>query len=256
MTDWNPNLYLKFGSERTLPSIDLISRIPSSNPQCVIDLGCGPGNSTSVLRERWPNANLTGVDSSQNMIDIATTNYPTINWALCDISEWVPEKKYDVIFSNAALQWVPNHHSLFRSLMGNLAKGGVLATQVPYHYESPLHQAIVGVSKDNKWSDSMNSARKALTHESASFYYDALNGICTTINIWETEYYHIMESPKAILDWISSTGLRPFVEVLPLESDRKLFSNMVLEKYEKAYPRQADGKVLFPFRRQFIIAIK
>ena len=257
MMEWNSSLYLKYGTERTQPAIDLASRIAVENPKRIIDLGCGPGNSTAVLQMQWPEAKLTGLDSSENMIELAKKEYPGIKWIKEDIADWSPHRKYDIIFSNAALQWLSNHDQLFSTFVDRLNQSGVLAVQVPYHYEkSPLHQAVVEVSKQSQWTKNMDLARGALTQETASFYYDVLSPLCRKIDIWETTYFHIMNSPKAILEWISGTGLRPFIESLTSTSDQSLFKEKLLEKITKAYPRQKNGKILFPFRRQFIVASK
>ncbi|MDC0994057.1 methyltransferase domain-containing protein [bacterium] len=255
MTDWNPNLYMKYGNERTQPSIDLVARIASSSPQEIIDLGCGPGNSTSILKNRWPNAMVAGLDSSEGMIKQARKDYPNQEWIVGDISDWVADKEYDLIFSNAALQWIPEHQIVFPKLVGFLKDSGVLAVQVPFHYDSPLHKSIVEVSEDERWTGRMNQARSALTYKPASFYYDVLSSISSSLAIWMTEYYHVMESPEAVLDWISGTGLRPFIAALETEEAND-FKKVLLGKYIDAYARQKDDKVIFPFKRQFIVATK
>ncbi len=256
MPEWDPHLYLQFGSERTQPSIDLVSRVPLANPGRVIDLGCGPGNSTRILRDRWPSAKIAGLDGSGAMITQAQESTPDLEWFLCDIDDWQPAHEYDLIFSNAALQWLPRHGELFARLAGYLPPSGVLAVQLPYHYDSPLHQVVEEVSRDSAWSDRMDSARGVLTHHPSGFYYDVLQPLCSSVQIWETEYLHNMESPAAILDWIRGTGLRPFLESLQSDDERAEFERQVLDGYTKAFPKQKDGRVLFPFRRQFFVAVR
>lgn len=256
MPKWNPQLYLKYGNERTQPSIDLAARIAHQNPTRVVDLGCGPGNSTRILKAQWPKAQIMGLDSSSEMIKQAAEIDSEMEWILADIVEWKPDKCFDIIFSNAALQWVPHHQALFPSLIEKLNVSGVLAVQVPYHYKSRLHDVIWQVSKHADWTDLMEGARNALTSHDAYFYYDILSPICRKVDIWYTEYFHQMESPTAILQWISGTGLRPFLETLSSMEDQERFKKEVLAGYVKAYPRQVDGKVLFPFKRQFIMATK
>jgi len=253
---WDADLYLKFGRERTQPAIDLVSRISVENPRNIIDLGCGPGNSTAILRQRWPDAKITGLDSSEAMITQAAGSDSETDWQLGDIAAWDPEEDFDVIFSNAAIQWLGDHGTLLTSLAGHLAPGGALAIQLPDHYASPLHQVLLVVSRNPDWSDSMDSARGALTYESVLFYYDTLRPLCRELEIWETEYFHTMEGPEAIVDYIRGTGLRPFLEALQSDEDRGRFEELVLRGYSNAYPLQKDGSILFPFRRQFIVGYK
>ena len=256
MSDWNPDKYLRYGSERTQPSIDLVSRIRVTEPKNIMDLGCGPGNSTLVLKKRWPKATITGLDSSPQMIKQAKADYPKGDWVLGDIASWSTDQQYDVIFSSATLQWIPNHEPLFLRLMTCLKDAGVLAIQLPYHYDSPLHRSIIEVSKDARWTRHMDSARNALTYKSASFYYDVLSSNSSELSIWTTEYFHVLDSPQAILDWISVTGLRPFFSALDSDEEVDRFKQLLLEKYTAVYARQKNGNVIFPFKRQFILARK
>jgi trans-aconitate 2-methyltransferase len=254
MSDWNADLYLQFSSERTQPSLDLIGRIKVSQPARIIDLGCGPGNSTAILHQRWPEANLIGLDSSADMIASAAQTYPTEQWVLADIATWKADTPFDLVFSNATLQWLPDHERLFRHLFAQVASGGALAVQLPAHEQSPLRQVVDEVADDPLWCDRLSAARQALTRESPSFYYDVLGAIATHIDLWETEYYHQMENPQAILNWFRATGLRPFLAALETEEEKQRFEQLVLEGYTQAYPPQKNGRILFPFRRLFIVA--
>lgn len=256
MTNWNANLYLQFANERTQPSLDLIGRIKVADPTRIIDLGCGPGNSTAMLRQRWPHANLIGLDSSPEMIGSASQTYPTEQWVLADIATWKADTLFDLVFSNATLQWLPDHECLFPQLFAQVASGGALAVQLPAHEQSPLHQVTLDVADDPLWCDRMSAAQQALTRESPSFYYDVLEAIATHIDLWETEYYHQMESPQSILNWVRATGLRPFLAALETEEEKQRFEQLVLEDYTQAYPPQKDGRILFPFRRLFMIAYR
>jgi trans-aconitate 2-methyltransferase len=256
MTNWNADLYLQFASERTQPSLDLIGRIKIPQPARMIDLGCGPGNSTAILRQRWPKADLIGLDSSAEMIAAASKTYPTEQWIQADIANWVADTPFDLVFSNATLQWLPDHARLFRHLFAQVASGGALAVQLPAHEQSPLRQVVDEVVDDPLWCDRLSAARQALTRESPSFYYDVLGAIATHIDLWETEYYHQMENPQAILNWFRATGLRPFLAALETEEEKQRFEQLVLEGYTQAYPPQKDERILFPFRRLFMVAYR
>jgi trans-aconitate 2-methyltransferase len=255
MLNWDAQLYLQFATERTQPAIDLIARINiASSPEHIIDLGCGPGNSTAMLRQRWPEATITGLDSSAEMIAAASQAYPAGKWVLANAASWTAEVPYDIVFSNAALQWLPDHAKVFPHLMRQLAPNGVLAVQVPAHYESPLQRVVFEVADNSLWSSRMDAARNALTNERPPFYYNVLRSLASHLDIWETEYFHDFESPRSIVEWFRGTGLRPFLDALETEEHKQLFEQMVLDGYTRAYPRQENGRVLFPFRRLFLIA--
>lgn len=254
MPAWDATQYLKFQQERTQPAIDLASRIQLEAPARVIDVGCGPGNSTAVLANRFPEASLSALDSSAEMLTVARASNPDVNWFQADITAWEPEEPYDLIFSNAVLQWVPDHAAVFPRLMRFLKPGGALAVQLPAHYSSPVHRCAVELSKQPEWCETTENARQRLISESRAFYYDLLAPQAARIDLWETEYIHIMESVEAILDWFRGTGLRPYLEALADDAERSRFELELLERYRAAYPVQVDGKVLYPFRRLFIVA--
>jgi len=253
---WDATLYLQFGNERTQPSIDLASRIAVQSPRRIIDLGCGPGNSTEVLRRRWPEAEITGLDSSPEMIAAATKAYPGGQWVLGDIATWEAASPFDIVFSNAALQWVRDHARVFPHLIQQVAKGGALAVQIPAHIASPLHQLMLQIADEPRWRDRMAAAMHALTMERPALYYEALKPQASRIELWETEYNHVMENSDAILEWIQGTGLRPFLEALASEEDKQDFLEKLRAGVARAYPRQYDGRVLFPFRRLFVVAYR
>lgn len=256
MPNWDAELYLRFANERTQPSLDLIARIGLAQPQRIVDLGCGPGNSTEKLRQRWPQAEILGLDNSAAMIAAATKSYPNEDWALADIATWTTEMPYDLVFSNAALQWLPDHAELFPRLLMQVADGGVLAVQMPAHGQAPLRLVVEAVANDLAWRHLMTAPRNALTLAAPSFYYDVLQPHAARVEIWETLYYHIVDGPQAIVDWFRATGLRPFLEALETDEQRQRFERMVLAGYTEAYPRQSDGRVIFPFRRLFIVAYR
>ncbi len=254
--DWNPQLYLKYKNERTQPSIDLVSRIIIDNPGTVIDIGCGPGNSTQILYERWPKSIITGLDNSPGMIKKAISDYPDQNWILSDISNADLKDKYDVVFSNAVIQWIPGHEQLIKNLFSITAKGGALAIQIPMFKNMPLGRSIEEVSKKDKWNQYTKGCEDLFTYHNYSFYYDVLGQYAGNIDIWETSYVHTMDSHEAILEWIRSTGLKPYLDRLENDTVKNEFETEILEEIKKKYPLQKNGKVLFPFIRLFFIAYK
>jgi trans-aconitate 2-methyltransferase len=258
MPAWDPNLYLQYAGERARPAADLIAQMRLENPARIVDLGCGPGNSTEQLRRRWPQAAITGVDNSPEMLAQAKAGHPDWEWLLCDIESWQPETAVDLIFSNAAFHWVPGHATLFRSLMGNVAPGGALAAQMPNNFHSSAHAVMqeVAANGDPRWSKSLAAAAGTFTVQPPAFYYDVLRKHSSRVDIWETEYQHVMDGPKAIFDWIRSTGMRPYLDRLGDDEQRQLFEEMCLEGFQEAYPPNDEGKALFPFRRMFIVAYR
>ena len=266
MPTWNPSLYLQFADERTQPAIDLVAQIELVNPARIIDLGCGPGNSTAILRARWPQADIIGLDSSTEMIAAASKNFPAGKWVLDDIAAWAgcsapgatpaetPAQTFDIVFSNAVFQWLPAHDVLFPRLFDRVTPGGVLAAQMPAHFESPLHRLIHQISEHADWNDGMDRARSAIAVHRPGFYYDLLQSKASSTALWHTEYQHVMENPEAILAWIRGTGLRPFLQALESVEQQQRFEQLLLAGIQKAYPAQSDGRVLFPFRRLFLLA--
>jgi len=252
--DWQPDRYLLFGDERTRPAADLAARVQVENPKAAVDLGCGPGNSTEVLRRRWPGARVLGVDNSPEMIEAARAACPDGEWMLLGIEQWAPESRFDVVFSNAALQWVPDHGALVKRLFGCIAAGGALAFQIPSERFSLVRSFIHEIAQEPAWVARMARPLALLTMESPGFYYDRLAPSARSLDIWETEYQHVLESHQAIVDWISSTGLRPFLEALDTVDERGRFVEQLLERVRESYETRADGKVLYPFRRTFVIA--
>ena len=255
MSVWNATHYLKYGSERTRAAIDLAARIALDSPDAIVDLGCGPGNSTQILRARWPQASICGVDNSPEMLATARESFPDQNWMLADLSEWEPKQPTNLIYANAALQWVGNHGPVVRKLLSLVAPGGALAFQIPSSTFATVRRLIYDISFDTAWTDRLAAARTALTMESPAFYYDELVADSSSLDVWEAEYQHVMESKEAIIDWISSTGLRPFLVVLSA-AEQTAFVQQLRDKVEEAYESRIDGKVLFPFRRTFVIAYR
>lgn len=258
MPAWDAHLYLKFGDERTQPAVDLVTRVNLTAPARIIDIGCGPGNSTAVLRARWPNAQVTGLDSSPEMIEAARADQPGCEWILADASSWRQgtAADYDLVFSNAALQWMPDHAALVPGLMRRVRPGGALAFQMPARAYSKIHQMILDVADAPEWSQRMGAARQGFTLERPGFYYDLLSGAAAKLDIWETEYCHVMPDRDAIIQWVSGAAVRPFLDALGSEEERQRFIVQLSARVERAYPLQQDGKVLFPFRRLFVVAYR
>lgn len=256
MDSWNPCLYLKFGNERTRPAVDLVARIELADPKRVIDLGCGPGNSTAILQARWPAAEITGLDSDAAMLAAAAKTDAGVRWVESDAANWQLSEPYDVVFSNAMLQWLPNHSAIVPSWFRAVAPGGALAVQIPYHLQSALHRHILEVADEPEWREATRDARGAIGAHDAGFYYDLLCQSAARIDLWETEYDHVMDGPEEILTWIRGTGLRPFLSALSSESQRQRFEALLLGRVAESYPWRRDGRVLFPFRRLFFVAYR
>jgi trans-aconitate 2-methyltransferase len=222
----------------------------------VTDIGCGPGNSTELLWLRWPDAHVVGIDNSLEMIAAATSAFPNRDWIHGDVRNWNPSSPSDLVYSNAALQWLPHHEELVRDLFNSVAKGGALAFQIPSASYPLVRQFIFDISRASNWDQRMIHPRTVLTMETPAFYYDVLAAEAVSLDIWETEYMHVMNSKSAIVDWIASTGLRMFLAALDNDAERQAFTIELQRRVDEAYDERSDGKVLFPFRRTFVIAYR
>jgi trans-aconitate 2-methyltransferase len=249
---WNPSFYLTYADERTRPAADLLARVARENPARVADLGCGPGNSTALLAQRWPQAKVEGVDSSPQMIDAAKKSGVAANFILADLASWKPDAPYDVVFSNATYQWLPDHRALLPRLMGFVAKGGVFAFQVPNNQYAPSHTLMRDVASQGPWAEKLADVRGIFV-EKAQTYFDVLAPHAGSLDIWTTEYLHVLEGEDAVFKWVSGTGLRPFLDALD-DNERAAFTREYKARLNVAYPRRADGKTLFPFSRLFAVA--
>jgi len=256
MMEWNSELYLRYERERTQPSLDLVSRISLESPGEIIDLGCGPGNSTRVLRERWPMAHLIGLDSSRAMIEKARQSSTEIDWRVADVETWSALDQFDVVFANASLHWVADHESLLPRLITSLKPSGVLAFQVPALYQQPAAQAASELAQSPAWQSYGLKERYTLYVHRPGTYHDWLAPISRHLQIWETVYFHELEDYPQIIEFYSSTGLKPYLEGLPSEELRSRFKAGLREIYRTLFPKQRTGKVLFPFRRLFVITAR
>ncbi|UNK22132.1 trans-aconitate 2-methyltransferase [Yersinia intermedia] len=254
MQDWDPELYRQFEAERTRPASDLLARISTAQLQHISDLGCGPGNSTQLLHQRFPLAQLVGIDNSVAMLASAQQRLPECAFLEADIRQWQPSEPQDLIYANASLQWLTDHQQLFPSLLSKLATHGILAVQMPDNQDEPSHRAMREVAENGPWQQTLLEAG-AIRAEvlSANQYYDLLAPKAERVDIWRTTYYHPMPSAQAIVDWLRATGLRPFLEPLS-EAMRLDFLQDYLAIIDVAYPQQADGRRLLAFPRLFIVA--
>ncbi|WP_410015152.1 trans-aconitate 2-methyltransferase [Sodalis sp. RH24] len=256
MTDWNPTLYRQFEAERTRPALELLSRIPLTSPARITDLGCGPGNSTQGLHERFPQAVITGIDSSAAMLGNARARLPQCRFSQEDITAWRPDAAQDIIYANASLQWVPDHETLFPRLFSLTAPGGCLAVQMPDNREEPSHSEMRRIAQEAPWRQHIGDAAGIRVKiVSARDYYDLLAPDALSVDIWRTTYFHVMPSAGAIVEWLRATGLRPFLERLD-DALQASFIARYQQALVNAYPARADGKVLLAFPRLFIVAMK
>lgn len=254
MSTWNPDLYLRFGGERTRAAADLLAHVGLSEPARVIDLGCGPGNSTALLRARWPAADVTGLDNDPAMLAAARASDAGVTWVDADAAAWTADAPYDVVFSNAALQWLPDHAAVLRRWFAAVAPGGTLAVQLPVaHLRSPLHLLVHDVVMLPEWVAYTAGYDGAVCHE-PGFYYDALCESAERIDVWETEYAHVLADAHAIVTWLRATRLRPILAALPDDATRGHFEAVLADRLAVAYPPQVDGRVLLPFPRLFVVA--
>ena len=255
MSDWDARQYLQFETERTRPAIDLLAHIQGA-AQHVADLGCGPGNSTELLIARFPDAIVTGIDNSDDMLAQARKRLPYVTFEKADLADWRATTSVDVVFANAVMQWIPSHVRVMQSIVERLARGGRIAVQMPDNLDEPTHALMREIAGRMSFSSKLASAA-ALREPIGAFedYYTALAPLCARVDLWRTTYGHILDGPRAIVEWVKGTGLRPFLDPLTPEEQAEF-----LARYEEAitaaYPRLADGRVLLRFPRVFIVAVK
>ena len=251
MSQWSPDQYLKFAGPRFRPGLDLLARVAISDPAAIFDLGCGTGALTQALAERWPGAAVSGVDSSPEMLAKARAENPGISWIQAAVADWAPDTPADVIFSNACLQWLDSHTSLFPRLLAALRSGGMLAVQMPRNYASPLHTCIQEAAAGR-------GAVQAVVREqpvaSPDTYFDILASLADELEIWETIYLHVLEGNNPVAEWTRGTVLKPLLDAIADASERQAFFDDYSARVQAAYPRRDDGKTLCPFRRLFIVA--
>lgn len=251
---WSAKQYTMFEQQRTRPVRDLVAAIANTEVRNAVDLGCGPGNSTEVLAERFPQAHVTGMDSSDDMLVDARKRLPALNFELADIGDWKPAQTFDVILANASLQWLPDHARLYPHLVQQLTPGGTLAVQTPDNLDEPAHRLAREVAAEGPWSGKIAAVKHNERH-TASYYYELLNKHCSTVDVWRTTYQHPLADHAAVVEWFKASALRPFLAPLT-DSEKAAFLQEYQARIIKAYPALADGTVLLPFPRLFIIATR
>jgi trans-aconitate 2-methyltransferase len=250
---WDPAQYLRFSNERLRPALDLLARVPLETANHVVDLGCGAGNVTAILKRRFPAADVLGVDGSEAMLDKARAAAPDCRFAAGDFSTWAPAAKPDLIFSNAALHWVTNHEVLFPRLLSLLAPGGVLAIQMPAMHDAPLRALQNEVAATSRWAPHLAGAGFARGLLPTGTYYDILRPRAALLDMWETTFLHVLTGEDAVTEWAAGSSLRPFLDKLPAEL-RQPFRDAYSAALRPHYPRRADGTTLLPFKRLFMVA--
>ena len=252
---WSAKQYSTFEAERTRPVRDLVAAIHTEPVRTAIDLGCGPGNSTEVLAERFPGAAVSGMDSSEDMIVAAQKRLPGLQFATGDIASWSPAESLDVILANASLQWVPDHAALYPRLAGQLAPGGTLAVQTPDNLAEPAHVLMREVAASGPWASVIGGTTHPTRHP-AEFYYSLLKPHCSHVDVWRTTYFHpLAGGASAVVEWFKGTALRPYLQPLTPELQAGFLARYT-EVVAEAYPALSDGTVLLPFPRLFVVATR
>jgi trans-aconitate 2-methyltransferase len=256
MADWSARQYLKFEDERTRPARDLLAQVPLTSPGQAFDLGCGPGNSTELLVERFPKAEVTGIDSSAEMIAAARKRLPQCRFIEADLAAWIPTRESELLFSNAVFHWVPDHLAVLQRLCDRLAKGGVIAVQMPDNINEPVHTLAAATARDGAWAERLASANEIReTIPEPGRYYEALKPKTSRIDIWHTIYNHPLDGAEGVVAWNRSTGLRPYLNLLE-KHEQEAFLRQYTARIAEAYPPRGDGKVLLRFPRLFVVAVK
>ena len=249
---WDPDRYLTYADERGRPFVELLARVAAEEPQEVVDLGCGPGNLTTLLADRWPDAHVVGLDSSPEMIDKARQASDRVAFEVADLRDWQPQRAVDVLVSNATLQWVPGHLDLLPGLVGTVAEGGWFAFQVPGNFDEPSHTIRRDLAAEPEYAAYTADVAVPASHDPAA-YLDVLSGLGCEVDAWETTYLHVLSGPDPVFTWVSGTGARPTLQALP-DAVRPQFEAEFKRRLAEAYPVRSDGTVVLPFRRIFAVA--
>jgi trans-aconitate 2-methyltransferase len=254
---WCATQYRKFEDERNRPIRDLLAQIPNGAVNRAADIGCGSGNSTGLLHERFPGATIIGIDSSATMIEAARKRLPDIEFEIDDIATWQTPGPFEVILANASLQWVPDHAALLPALIAKLVPGGSLAVQIPDNLDEPAHRQMREIAERGPWAEKLAGASRARNNgHPADWYYRTLRDHVATVNVWRTVYHHpLAGGAAAIVEWFKGSGLRPFLEALD-ETERSDFLTRYETALASAYPAFPDGTVLLPFPRLFFVSTR
>jgi trans-aconitate 2-methyltransferase len=249
---WDPDRYLTYADERGRPFVELLARVGAVTPAAVVDLGCGPGNLTTLLRERWPEAEISGFDSSPEMVERARAADPTIDFRVADLRTWADgSERVDVVVSNATLQWVPEHRQLLPALVSRVGPGGWLAFQVPGNFGEPSHTIRRDLAAEPPYAEHTRDVAVPSSHDPAD-YLDTLAAVGCQVDAWETTYLHVLTGDDPVFTWVSGTGARPTLQALP-DDLRPTFEEEFKRRLRAAYPAR-DGRVVLPFRRVFVVA--
>jgi trans-aconitate 2-methyltransferase len=252
---WDPAQYLRFGNERLRPALDLLAQVPLDAPARVVDLGCGPGNVTAILKQRFPGADVVGVDGSAAMLEQARAAVPQCRFEQADFFQWQPAEAPDLIYSNAALHWVDRHEVLFPRLLSLLAPGGVLAVQMPAMYDAPLRRLAREIAASDAWVELLRDEVSAPDILPALDYWDMLRPRVASLELWQTSYMHALGGENAVMEWATGSSLRPFLDRLP-DGRKEAFRQAYAEAARLHYPRRSDGTTILPFHRLFMVARK
>ena len=250
---WDPAQYLKWSDHRLRPAVDLLQRVAVASPAKVVDLGCGTGNVTALLRARWPGARVTGVDASPSMLERARASDPGVDWQQADVATWAPPAPVDVLFSNATLHWIDDHAMLFPRLLTLVAAGGALAIQMPRNFGEPSHTSIYDVVREGRWRERLEKLIRQEPTKPPEYYWDLLRPHVSALDVWETVYTQALSGEHPVADFVKGSWLKPFLDALHAE-ERPAFEDAYRERVARAYRPRADGTTLFPFRRLFIVA--
>lgn len=256
---WDDKQYLRFGDERTRAARELLARVPAFDspdataPLEIVDLGCGPGNSTALLAARWPLAQVRGVDHAPAMLARARQDCPRATFEEADLTTWEPRQPVDVLFANAVFHWLPDHAALFPRVFSWLRPGGVLAVQMPRNFHEPSHRLMRELP--GPWSEAVAAFKFLNPVREPAYYYDLLAPHAAGVDVWQTTYEHVLASAGEIVEWVKGAGLRPY-----LDAAEPAWRAAYLAAYERAletaYPARVDGRRLFSFPRLFLVAVR
>ncbi|GAB3429240.1 class I SAM-dependent methyltransferase [Flindersiella endophytica] len=256
--EWNPQQYLRFADQRARPYYDLMARVGADSPIRIVDLGCGPGNLTETLLDRWPDAYVEGIDSSPQMIESAKRleQAGRLSFQVGDLRDWKSGQPVDLLISNATLQWIDDHLELLPSLVEQVVPGGWFAFQVPGNFQEPSHRLLVELASSPAFAEHFTGRELRVPHSyDPAIYLDALERTGCVVDAWETTYLYLLQGEDPVLEWIKGTGARPYLQALPDDETRSAFEDAYRERLREAYPPRPYGTVL-PYRRIFAVAQK
>lgn len=258
---WSPGQYLQYGEARLRPALELLARVPLDAVASIADLGCGPGNVTALLAERWPGAAIVGVDGDEAMLERARAAHsgrPGIHFERADLANWSPRERFDLVYSNAALHWLDDHATLLPQLFGRVAGGGALAVQMPDNFGAPSHLALFDTAESARWRARVGALVRRAPVAPAAQYHAWLAPLASAVDVWTTEYLQVLaaraDGEHPVVAWMRGAALTPFTSALG--RDAEAFVADFAGRVAPAYPALADGRVLFPFRRRFLVVLR